>query len=312
MSDDVFGFGTPAGGDLVKNPFAVFEDKADPTVPTATLQIYQYVAEYLERSKVETYVQRGSAATQCPKRRQYQRQGVPGEALTPRKIINFLLGDLVEKTTIFFISQGCVGPGKLYSEVNFGQEIGSFKFNDKVIRMFKQPDLTLKVPGGPLVTVHPDGFGKRNVDGKWEIISVKSAADWGFRSFREHGAGDYLRQSHAEMMTEEAKALGVESVRYFYMRKQTGHLWDRVHPFDIRIAQQVLAEYVQVESDVVIPAPHGLLDEMVRKKPTGRRVAQFPCTYCPYLERCQGKHEVEWKSDQNGHGKPVYVFGGTK
>lgn len=311
MSEDIFGFGKPQ--DLVPNPFAAFEDKADPTVPTATLQIYQFIDDYLKRES-DTYVTRASAATQCPKRRQLQRQGAPAEKLTPRKVVNFLLGDLAEKSMLYFLLQGCVGPGKLYSEVDFGEEFGSFNFNEKVIRLYKQKEMILNVPDGPRVTCHPDGLGKRNSDGKWELIEVKSAANWGFNSFKgEEGAGDYLRQAHATMQSEEAKALGIDSVRFFYVRKETGHIWDRLHQFDIRIAQQVLQEYRQVESDEEIPAPHGLIDETFRKKPTGRKVAGFPCTYCPYLEKCQGKHTVEWKNDQFGHGKPVYVFdGGSK
>lgn len=296
---------------LIENPYASLEDKADVHIPTATLQVYNFINAYLGRKEGEGGAQRGSAATMCVKRRWFQHHGHTGDPLTPRKLVNFLLGDLSEKALNYFVEQGCVGPGKLYSEVSFGDVQGVIQFQGKDLKLYKQKDLTLEVKNGskPLkIICHADGFGKRNLDGKWELIEFKSAANWGYADFQENGAGDYLKQSHALMQTNECRSLGIESVRFFYLRKETGHVWDRVHNFDPSIAKIVLDEFRAVESEMMPDTPHALIEETVRKKPTGRKIAEFPCSYCPFIGKCHGPYSKEWKADQFGHQKPVYVF----
>ncbi len=299
--------------DLVKNPYAAFEDKADPSVPTATLQIYDFIGKSLEKPKEDINVNRASSATNCPKRRWYQRTGVQGTPLTPRKLMNFMLGDLVEMVTLHFIKEACVGPGKLYSEVDFGEVVDDVRVNDKVLKTYKQKTLTTKVDD-LVVTCHADGFGKRNSDGEWELIECKSSANWGFQTFKSDGPEDYLNQSHTCMSSEEAKMMGVKSVRYFYMRKETGHIWDRLFYFDPVLWENVRKDFLRVMQPEEMPAPYQLVPEMQSngrgkpRTPTGKMIAQFPCTYCPYLENCKGKFTVEWKEDQNGNFKPNYIF----
>lgn len=297
--------------ELVNNPYAAFEDRADPTVPSATLQVYNFIHEKYGRPKTDSYVNRASAATMCAKRRQYQHKGVEGTPLTPRKLVNFLMGDLAEMTTLYFVSEACVGPGKLYSEVDFGGPKGEVQIGDKLIKTYQQKTLITKI-GDLEVTCHADGFGKRNSDGKWELIECKSAANWGFQSFQKDGPEDYLKQSHTVMASEECKALGITETRYFYLRKETGHLWDRVSKFSQDIWGIVQREFLDVLKDEEIKTPFSLIPEMSgrapNKKPTGRFVAQFPCTYCPYLAKCQGQYALEWKEDQWGNMKPQYVF----
>lgn len=291
---------------LIENPFAAFEDKADPLVPTATLQVYQFINDYLTRGQ-DTHVNRASSATMCFKRRWYQRNAHAASPLTPRKIVNFLLGDLVERVMQYFVLEGCVGPGKLYSEVIFGKPIGSLKLQGKEIILYEQEDLTAEI-GGLTITAHVDGWGKRNSDGKWELIEIKSAANWGFKDFQENGAKDYLKQAHVNLQTNKAKELGANEVRFFFLRKETGHVWDRLHKFDDLLAQEVAEEY-KLSNQVEEPkAPHMLKEELFRKKPTGRTIATFPCSYCPYLEKCHGKYTLEFKPDQFGNYSPVYVF----
>lgn len=294
--------------ELVDNPFAGLEDRADPKVPTATLQIYEFINDYLSRTP-DTHVNRASSATMCLKRRWYQKQGIIGDNLTPRKIVNFSLGDLSEKIVLYFIKQACVGPGKLYSEVDFGKVTGTFPVQGKTFETYEQDHLTAAIPGlHEPITAHADGWGKRNSDGRWELIECKSAADWGFNDFKTVGPKDYLKQSHALMMTDKAKKLGVKDVRFFYLRKQTGHLWDRIHPYDPELAQEVIDEFVISNQKEEPRAPFKLVAEAFRSRPTGRLIAAFPCSYCPYLNKCQGEYQTEWKNDQFGFSKPVYVF----
>ena len=292
------------------NPFAIFEDQADVRVPSATLQVYKSINERHGRKK-DVYVNRASSATMCPKRRQYQRKGVEGTPLTPRKIVNFMMGDLAEMTMLYFISEACVGEGKLYSEVDLGGVKGEVQIGDKLVKTFQQKTLITNV-GEIEVTCHADGFGKRNSDGKWELIECKSSSNWGFKLFKSDGPEDYLKQAHAVMASNECKALGITETRYFYLRKETGHLWDRLAKWDEGVWETVKREFVEVLQDDEIPTPIQLIPEMSgrspNKRPTGRYTAQFPCTYCPYLETCQGPYTLEWKEDQQGNMKPQYIF----
>lgn len=298
--------------DLVNNPWADFEDKGDPLVPTATLQIYQFIHKFLDRGEQkDTRINRASSTTQCPKRRWYQKQGLEGTPLTPRKLVNFLLGDLGEKVMQYFILRGLVGDGKLYSEVDFGKEVGSFMFSGKRFGVYEQEAMTATIAGFE-VSCHGDGFGKRNSDGKWELIECKTAANWGFQSFAQNGEIDYLKQVHTMMLTGKAKELGINEVRFFFLRKETGHLFDRLYKFDPEVAKTVERELLIANGEQEPVAPYQLVDEMTGRKPnkkaTGRKMAAFPCSFCPYLEKCHGKFTLEWSSDQWGNQKPSYVF----
>lgn len=281
----------------------------DDSTPTATKMIYDFIGEYLVRNETPSKgsANRCSAASMCPRRRWYQNQGRPGEAMTPRKEVNFLLGDLSERVMLYFIAQSLVGPGKLYSEVNLGKEIGEITFQGKPLKLYAQK--TLRLTGqGLSVSGHADGLGKRNSDGEWELIECKSSANYGFDSFKKDGPGDYIYQAHALMMTEELAALNVRSVRFFYLKKETGHLWDRLLAFDEEIAKKVVSDFIAANGETMPEKPHSLKEEIFKKEKTGRLIAQFPCTYCPYLKDCQGDHEVEFSKDWSGNRKPVYVF----
>jgi hypothetical protein len=140
------------------------------------------------------------------------------------------------------------------------------------------------------------------------LIECKSAANWGFNDFKNTGPKDYLKQSTVLMMTSKAKRRKVKQVRYFYLRKETGHIWDRVFDFDEQLKKEIILDYVAAFQKEELPAPYQLVNEAFRGKPTGRKIAQFPCTYCPFLEKCHGKYEIDWKSDQFGFMKPIYVF----
>lgn len=274
----------------------------DPNTPTATNQIYSFIDQYLGRTD-STNVNRASSAPRCHKARWYQRKGFPGEQITARTIVNFTLGDLSEHTVKFFILKGCVGEGKLYSEVDFGTPIGSFTVqNGKEIVMYNQQTLTATV-GDIIVTAHVDGWGKRNCDGQWELIEVKSAADYGFEEFKDNGPGDYMKQAVVCLSTGKAKELGANDVRYFYLKKNTGHLWDRVHAFDEALFQDVVEEFKIANGEAEPKAPYVGMPELFRSKPTGRFVLPWQCGYCAFTQHCHPTAVVEMKN-----GKPKYYI----
>lgn len=273
--------------------------------PTATNQIYDFIGEYLGRTE-STHVNRASAASRCYKQRWFQRNGYKGEDLTPRVIVNFTLGDLTEHTVKYFIMKGCVGPGKLYSEVDFGKLVGKFTIqNGKEIELHDQDDLTADL-GGITVTAHVDGWGKRNSDGQWELIEVKSAADFGFEEFKTAGPGDYIKQALVNIRTNRGIQLGVNDVRFFYLKKNTGHLHDRLFSFDEALFQEVIEEYKLSNQTEMPRSPYVPKIEAFRGKPTGRKVLQWQCAYCPFKDNCFDL-EVEMKGE-----KPVFVVKGTK
>lgn len=288
---------------LEYNPFAVNEEKpGDEHIPTATLQIYRAVEQELARKEEGTNVNRASAANMCVRRRWYQRNGYVGQPLTPRKILNFTAGDIGEHVVKYFILKGCVGPGKLYSEVDFGEPCGEFVIQRKTIQMHAQQTVT-SVVGGIEVKGHADGWGKRNADGQWELIEVKTAADYGFDSFVSEGPGDYLLQAHTLMMSDLAESRGVREVRFFYMKKSTGHVWDRLHAFDDQIAADVALGFQLSNREEIPKRPHAPIEETFRRKPTGRQVLPWQCGYCPYTKTCWPDAERQFKN-----GKPVFVM----
>lgn len=285
-----------------ENPWALLEEKGDGAIPTATLQIYQFIEKYLEREK-DSNVNRCSAATMCVKRRWYQHHGYEATPLTPRKIVNFLLGDLTERVLLYFIKEGLVGAGKIYSQVDFGEVLGTIQFQGRDIEIYSQKDLTFKLPDGTPITGHADGFGVRGSDNRNELIEIKSAASYGFDEFKKNGPGDYLKQAHALMMTEYAQELGVTAVRFYYLSKETGHLYDRVYDYQPSIAKLVRKEFLIAKGTEEPNAPYGFKDEMFRGKPTGKTTVDWRCGYCSYLTHCKPGFTKEFKS-----GKPKFYW----
>lgn len=296
--------------ELVSNPYAQWDEIVDQMVPVGTLQIYDWIEENEPRSK-DTNVNRASSATYCQKRRWYQKRGVDGIPITPRKRINFYTGDIVEMVILSYISKACVGNGKLYSEIDFGDPIAEINVNGKILYTYKQKTLTTKIDDLK-ITCHADGFGKRNTDGKWELIEIKSSNSFSFKSFKLEGPKDYLKQAHTIMASEECKSLGIVNTRYWYEKKETGQIWDEVILFSEDIWKQTKDEFLLVMKEEEPPAPFSLVEEMTgrspNKKTTGRMIANFPCSYCPFIEPCHGPFIKEYKENQWGEKKPVFVF----
>lgn len=301
LPDELGSVGEMISNEMISNSFNQFEDRQEDMIPTATHQIYQYISEYLNRDN-DTNVNRASAATMCVRRRWYQRNNYKQTPLTPRKMVNFLLGDLSERVVLFFIKQALVGEDKLYSEVDFGEVIGEITFQGKPLELYKQKTMSF-TDGDIKITGHADGFGKRNSDGQWELIEIKSAADYGFDKFVDDGPGDYIKQSHALMMTDECKARDIKSVRYYYLRKNTGNLYDKLYPYSGATAALTLQEYRIANEDVIPSAPYMLIDETHYKKSTGRLTCSWRCAYCPFTEQCHGKFKKEFKN-----GKPKLIW----
>lgn len=279
------------------------EAPKDETTP-ATQQIHAWINEELGRKDVGT-ANRASSAPQCVRKRWFQNQGEPGEQMQPRSILVFATGDVVEHVYKYMIEKACVGPDKLYSEVDFGKKTGTFTIQHREFTTYEQETIItkfndLEIPG------HADGWGKRNSDGKWELIEIKSAASYGFDDF-VNGECGYVEQVHALMMSDKGLGLGVTSARFFFMNKNTSHIFDRLYEFDEKIAQKVELEFLAAVGDKMPDVPNdpdiGFQAETFRSKSTGKMKLGWKCSYCPYIQKCWPSAQVEFKS-----GKPVYYL----
>lgn len=270
-------------------------------------QIYAWAKSFFgERTKPElNSANRCSAAPQCVRKRWLQNRGTEGEPLQPRAMLVFAMGDIVEHVLKYFIKEACVGVGRLYSEVDFGDKTGTFTIQHREFDIYKQDELRFKI-GGVEVTGHPDGWGKRNEDGKWELIECKSAADYGFTEFTK-GECNYLEQVHAMMMSPKAIERDVRSVRFFYMNKNNSAIFDRRYDEDAMISTRVIDEYYfsNHEKDPGIPKKEnvGWQDETIRNKSTGRSKLGWVCSYCNYTTKCYPNAKMEFSNTN----KPVWV-----
>jgi hypothetical protein len=294
---------------LLKNPFIDNDYEGEDFISEAVLEIYRYIDGALVDREDESNVLRASAAGTCVRRRWLQSRGIKGRRTPPRAIMNFMLGDLFEHAIKHLIKASCVGPGKLYSEVNFGKVIRTFTVQKREFEIHEQIESRTKI--GPLtITGHWDGAGRRNSDGKWEMIEAKSASDYGFDRFKKQGPDDYLKQSHTLMMSDRAKELGITETRYFYGRKQKGHLHDRLISFDQSIADLAARDFLQSMQPVIPAPPYSLAREVSDGFPTGRLVAlSYPCSYCSYLntEHCHNGLKKYLRRDGWGNRKPLYA-----
>lgn len=278
-------------------------------VTRATAEIHQWVDEQLGRRDVGT-ANRASSAPQCVKKRWFQNQGVKGEPMQPRSLIVFATGDVVEHVMKYFIAQACVGPGKLYSEVDFGRKNGTFTIQHREFDIYEQEELKISI-GGVEISGHPDGWGKRNDDGEWELIEVKSASFQGFDKFVA-GQAEYINQVHTLLMSDKAIKLGARSARFFYMNKNQSALFDRLYHFDEVIAAQVMREYMIAAgpNQPAIPDSDGIgveLEKVYNRRTkqyddTGRAILGWKCGYCEYKMKCFPNVRTDFKN-----GRPIFV-----
>ncbi len=105
------------------------------------------------------------------------------------------------------------------------------------------------------------------------------------------------------LKTSKAIELGATQVRFIYLKKNTGNLYDSLHEFDAALFKDVVEEYKIAASDVEPKRPYAPVIETFRSKPTGRKKLFWACSYCPYTQRCWPEAELEIKS-----GKPVWYL----
>ena len=110
------------------------------------------------------------------------------------------------------------------------------------------------------------------------------------------------------MLSNKYTRMGVRHVRFFGMRKETGHLWDSLHEFDQKLADGLARDVRMIFSDAMPPRAFPL-----KKNKAGKWVTSaWQCSYCDFVEECHGKYEVTYKKDQFGSHKPTFIFTGEE
>lgn len=242
-----------------------------------------------ERSEAKGKL-RMSGGGHCARKQWYSFKGEVGEPLSPRTINTFLMGDICE-----------VGISTL-------ARLAGWEFQSKgseQIEVFQQvpvpTDRQEPAQEPYLVTGHIDDL--LIVDGKKYLVEYKSASEYSYRSFENEGLSESFGYHSQHSLYLDA--LGLDEGIMVYMCKNTGHLCDRVIKKDMGLVAQAKENWRKILNDPSIPErKFEAVPETYRKKPTGRIVLPFNCSYCQHVKRCWPGAQLE----KHG-GKPVYVAG---
>lgn len=272
-------------------------------------QIMEGIASDLAKAPKDIYVDRASSATRCVRERWLKRRGVEGEPLQPRMALVFKYGHLVEPYYKMLVEKYCVGPGKLYSEVDFGKRTRFIEIDGDKIWEYEQETVITKI-GELSITGHCDGWGRRNSDGEWEIMDFKSAANIGYDKFVAGEIPDYERQLTTLLLSEKNEERKAKSFRLWYWRKETEHLFDRPFTIELEVIKKVKREFIIAAGEAEPAPPYELTKELVYNRSTksydetGRLIIpNYPCGYCAFKAHCFSDVSREFKS-----GKPVWVY----
>jgi hypothetical protein len=243
---------------VVENSSYKIIDRQETSSSVVADQIYSYFENEVRSGRAEydqTFINRASSANLCPRRLWYKANGHPVTESNGRRGFLFMHGDIAECAINNIMLKACVGDGLLYKRLLFGEQTALFELNNRELKTFKQQTLTTHITDTIKVYGHPDGMGELH-DGTMELIEFKSAANYSFDLFKREGPGDYLMQAHCLMMSEEAKAAGIKSVRFVFVRKETSHVFDKVYKFDINIANKVTVHFKKANSKVIPDRPY--------------------------------------------------------
>lgn len=283
---------------------------SDELLSEGAAQIEEGLREFIAKQPLDTYVNRSSSASRCVRERWLKRIGTIGEPTQPRMFLVWKYGHMAEDFYKQLVKMFCVGPEKLYSEVDFGTPIRSFMVDSIEVLQYEQPTVYTKITDKLTVTGHVDGWGKRNADDKWEVMDFKTASNYGYDKFVAGEIPEYIYQMASLLLSDKAKELGAESSRLWYWRKETEHLHDKPFPFLKNDIEKVRREFIVAASEPEPAPPYELEQEKTYNRstkqydPTGRMIIpNYPCGYCAYKAHCYSEVQLEFKS-----GKPVWVY----
>lgn len=263
------------------------------------------IHQYLESSQKEREadVCRASSAPRCVRQRWFLAKGRAPKPLDWRALSVFMTGDLVELKMVNAIVSGCVGPDKFYAEVDFGKRAGSVFLNGRDYATFAQETLEIDAGNGLKISGHADGWGKRNHDGQWELIEIKSSSNRGFRDFEKGIVPNYEKQAATLLQSSKAKKLGATECRFFYERKETSHIADMLICPSEELIEEVMSEFHQSISNDMPDIPERLLVD-------DGEPLNWECSYCPFVDTCRSDYSISFQG--NTKKKPVYLKEGDE
>jgi hypothetical protein len=237
-----------------------------------------------------------------------QARPFPYEPLEPRVLVNFTLGNLTELTLVDWLLK---------------------KAPDRFLPLSdsRKNMVSIDLGAGYVATGHLDGLWQEE-DGSLSAVDFKSINSYGFERTEDQGpAFDNIAQ-----VNSYCYALSLKTWRLFYLRKETGHVCEWFGEFsqellDITISKLSKAVHSSVLSlpdrefsaknekewvrgmkrligsgaDVGGPDPDGKIIVSKKKtgywRETGRKILEYPCSYCPFKPHCWPGVEMEMKGD---------------
>jgi len=166
-------------------------------------------------------------------------------------------------------------------------------------------------------------------DGEVSVVDIKSISPDGFNRVEKEGP----ESDHRAQMTSYMKARGRKSARIIYYNKKNSALAEFKFFFESGVWEWIESDFRIVETGELPPKPYepaverewiqgfkrlgerdasvdieGFTVGEVKKtgyyRETGRRILEFPCSYCAFKVPCQGPLHLEIIG-----GKPRFVVG---
>src|SRR3990167_7222855 len=221
-----------------------------------------------------------SNAGRCARALGYQHHRIPGEALSGRSLRVFQYGDAVENMM------------RLWA------------FDADLRLEDSQREVMMRVADGNLAALllgHIDGTIE--ADGALHVIDFKSINTRGFARLATEGVSyEYRCQLNAYMEAAELRTWGL----VVYMDKNTQHLAEYRVEYDAALVEEIRQRFLRVlrsTPDALPEREHAPVQEMARKRATGRWVLPWQCSYCAWKRPCWGVDEpAEFRGD-----RPVWV-----
>lgn len=148
------------------------------------------------------------------------------------------------------------------------------------------------------------------------LLEIKSISDIGF-DLLQYAEGDkyqHIEETYRASHAAYRKALGMTKSVFLFVNKNTSHtLWVEAPEADDELALSVAVSrwytvscWLRTRTDEAAPPEqmrdHNPMAETKRKKPTGRTVLPWNCSYCRFVRACWPKARLDLET-----GKPVYV-----
>jgi ribosomal protein L44E len=233
---------------------------------------------------------RMSGGGHCARKQWYGYQGEQGEALSPRTINTFLMGDICE-----------VGISTLARLAGWKFKTAGVEHNEVQTQIEIIPHRG-DAPQEPfLIKGHVDDILIVPEEEKIYAVEYKSASEYSYKDFETNGLSESF--GYRSQVSLYLDALGLDEAIVVYMCKNTGHICDRVVKKDTSLIQQAKENWRKILNyPEAADRKFDSVPETFRKKPTGRQVLPYQCSYCQFVKQCRPDAVLEFSC-----GKPVFV-----